>query len=287
MTMMQRLSRIGLSLVLLGMLSSACGDDDDTDTNAQTGAGGENTDASVQAGRSGSTATAGRGGSGGTTARAGAGGAGGTTSNAGTAGSSGSSSGSGGASATTGGRGGTTASAGRGGAGATAGNGGTGGVTSTTLNDAQIAAVTSTANTGEISLGMLALTRATLPAVRTFAQMMVDMHSAAQTRQSAVLGALNLQISGNPISMQLESDATQVTTQLTAAAADQFDLAYIRSQVDIHTKVLGIIDTQLLPNVSAATLLADLTVTRTEVAAHLAEATALLDQLENSDAGVP
>jgi len=160
--------------------------------------------------------------------------------------------------------------------------------TNAALNDAQIAAVTSAANTGEVNLGMLALTRAQLPAVRAFAQMMIDMHTAAQTRQNAILDALNLEISANPISMQVESDGTQVTQQLNAASASDFDLAYINSQVDIHTKVLNIIDTQLLPNVSSDTLAADLTLTRTEVVAHLAAATVLQDQLEDlADAGVP
>ena len=135
---------------------------------------------------------------------------------------------------------------------------------------------------------MLALTRVMLPAVRDFAQMMISMHTAAQTRQNAVLNTLGLTIAASPLSTQLENDAMQVTAQLNAAAANQFDLAYIRSQVDIHAKVLTIVDDQLLPNVSATALRADLTLTRSEVVSHLAAARVLLEQLENaSDAGVP
>lgn len=277
MTTTQRFGRIGLSIALIGTLLGACDDNDDdtgSDTNAQRRDAGENPDASVR-----TTGRAGRGGSGGATARAGTGGTGGSTT------------------ATTGGTGGTSASGGRGGAGGTsatggtggtAGNGGIGGTTNVQLSDAQIAAFTSTANLGEVSLGMLALTRVMLPAVRDFAQMMISMHTAAQTRQNAVLNTLGLTIAASPLSTQLENDAMQVTAQLNAAAANQFDLAYIRSQVDIHAKVLTIVDDQLLPNVSATALRADLTLTRSEVVSHLAAARVLLEQLENaSDAGVP
>jgi putative membrane protein len=288
--MIQRLVRVGFSMALIGMMSSACDDDDntDTDTNAQMGDGGENPDASVEtADRTGSTPRAGSGGSGGTTARGGTGGVSAAAGRGGTGGGSGENGGSGGSTPATAGRGGaggTSVTGGSGGAGA----GGAGGATSMTLSDAQIAAVTTAANTGEISLAMLALTRAQLPATRSFAQMMIDMHSAAQTRQNAVLDVLDLMIAANPVSMQLERDAMQVTTQLNTAAPNQFDLLYIRSQVEIHTKVLSIIDDQLLPSVSAPALRADLVLTRTEVAAHLAAARVLLDQLEDlTDAGVP
>jgi len=269
-------------MALIGVMSSACDDDDntDTDTNAQTADGGENPDASVRtAGRAGS------GGSGGTVERAGTGGVSGAAGRGGTGGGSAANGGSGGSTPTTAGRGGAGGTSATGGSG---GAGGAAGATSTTLSDAQIAAVTSAANTGEISLAMLALTRAQLPATRSFAQMMSDMHSAAQTRQNAVFDVLDLTIAANPVSMQLERDAMQVTTQLNSAAPNQFDLLYIRSQVDIHTKVLSIIDDQLLVSVSAPALRAELTLTRTEVAAHLAAAQVLLDQLEDlTDAGVP
>lgn len=290
---MQRFGRIGLTLVVMGLISSACDDDegDDTDTNSQIGDEDEGAD---ESGSSGSTARAGRSGSSGSTARAGAG-AGGATAGARAAGAGGSTSttaGSGGTAgaSTAGGAGGVAGASTAGGAGGSpaAGRGGSGGATSVALNDAQIAAVTTAANTGEISLGMLALSRAQLPAVRVFAQMLIDMHGVAQTRQNAVLDVLDLEVSGNALSAQLETEAMQVSAQLNAAAADQFDLAYVRSQVDIHTKVLTLIDEQLLPNVSAVALRADLTVARTEVAAHLALATGLLEELQDaSDAGVP
>jgi putative membrane protein len=289
--MIQRLVRVGFSMALIGMMSSACDGDDntDTDTNAQTGDGGENPDASVEtAGRAGSTPRAGSGGSGGTPARAGTGGVSAAAGRGGTAGGAGANGGSGGSTPTTAGRGGAGGTSVAGGSGGTGGTGGAGGATSTTLSDAQIAAVTSAANTGEISLAMLALTRAQLPATRAFAQMMSDMHGAAQTRQNAVLDVLDLTVAANPVSMQLERDAMQVMTQLNTAAPNQFDLLYIRSQVEIHTKVLSIIDGQLLVSVDAPALRADLVLTRTEVAAHLAAAQVLLDQLEDlTDAGVP
>ncbi|HKU38118.1 MAG TPA: DUF4142 domain-containing protein, partial [Polyangiales bacterium] len=182
-----------------------------------------------------------------------------------------------------GGAGGTTAASGSG------GSGGAGGATATrTLTDAQIAAVTTVANSGEVDLGTLAVARAVLPAVRDFAQMMVTMHTAAQTRQSAVLATLGVQIAPNPISTQLEADAMALRGQLTSASAAAFDRAYIQSQVDVHMRVLTTFDEQLLPNATAPALRADLMLARGEVAAHLALARTLLATLDDlSDAGVP
>jgi predicted outer membrane protein len=286
--------RFGLSVLAVGALLSACGDDSsDTDTNAQSEA-----DASVgtYAGRggSGSTATAGRSGNGGASATAGRSGSAGGSVSGGTGGS-GVSGGSGGT-GTAAGTGGTNANGGRGGA-VAAGTGGAGGqaaggtggstAANAQLTDAQIAAVTSTANTGEIDMGMIALTRAIAPDVRDFAQMMVTMHGLAQQRAMAVLQTINITPAANPVSDQLKSDADAMTARLQSADAAQFDLIYISGQVDVHTKVLMLIDQQL-PNIVAPALRADVTTTRGEVVMHLALATTIRDRIEalSDDAGV-
>jgi len=156
------------------------------------------------------------------------------------------------------------------------------------LTDAQIAAVVSTANSGEIEMGMFALTRALDSGVRDFAQMMVTMHTAAQARSTAVLLQVGVTPEPNATSAQLMSDAQAMTARLRDASADQFDLVYIAGQVDVHTKVLMLIDDQLLPSATAEPLRADLMVTRGEVQMHLQAAMTLMSRVEGNteDAGV-
>jgi predicted outer membrane protein len=276
-----RCLRFSTSLVLvlaLGGAVAACGDDDDTTDNAQTGS-----DASVnEGGYSGRSGTAGKSGSGGSRATAGRSGSAGATAG----GAGGARAGAGGSTAGNGGTAGVATVAGRGASagtgGSTAGNGGTSGTPGAALSDAQIAAVTTAANTGEIQLANLALNRATIPEVRAFAQEMIDMHGAAQARSTALLQALNLVPVMNNLSTQLEQDAQQVATMLQNTQAAGFDLAYVQSQVDIHTQVLEIFDRVLLPSVTAPALRTDLTLARADVQRHLMQAQMLLALVQST-----
>jgi putative membrane protein len=249
-------------VLALGGAVAGCGDDDDSNSNAETG------DASINEGGSGGqTSTAGRGSTAGSRATAGrSGGASGST-----AGNN-ANAGSGGVPAMTG-NGGRGATGGRGGVTPIAGTGSDAGVQ---LSDAQIAAVTAAANRGEIQLGTIALSRARLPEVRAFAQEMITMHGAAQDRATALLQSLNITPVDNNLSTQLEQDAQRAGVMLQNAAASDVDLSYVQSQVDIHTRVLAIFDEVLLPSVTELALRTDLTLVRADVQRHLTEAQALL-----------
>jgi putative membrane protein len=276
-----RCLRFSTSLVFLLALGGAivaCGDDDETGDNAQTGS-----DASVnEAGSGGRSSTAGRSGSGGSRATAGRSGSAGSAGGGARAGTGGSTAGGGGAA-------GYPTAAGRGGSGgtgaSTAGSGGTGGMGGTpaaALTDSQIAAVTTAANSGEIQLGTLARNRARLAEVRSFAQEMIDMHGAAQARSTALLQTLNIIPVMSDLSVQLERDAQQVATMLQATTDADFDLAYVQSQVSIHTQVLEIFDRVLLTSVTAPALRTDLTLARGDVQRHLMQAQMLLALVQST-----
>jgi putative membrane protein len=265
------------AILLLGATIAGCGDDDDSNASSQSGY-----DAGPEAGSSGKTSTAGRGGAGGNTrVIAGRGGSTGATAGRSAAGS-----------------GGATPIEGGGQGGGTAGVGGNiappsggSGSASALLTDAQIAAVTTAANTGEIALGNLAVGRARLPEVRAFAQEMVTMHGAAQSRSSALLETLSTIPVASNLSTSLEQDAQRVSAMLENASAADFDLAYIQSQVQIHTQVLEIFDEVLIPSVSSPAIRTDLSLARADVQQHLTEAQALLVIVQNAppladDAGV-
>jgi putative membrane protein len=156
------------------------------------------------------------------------------------------------------------------------------------LSDGQIAEFASAANAGEITVGMVAVTRAQTPAVRDYAQTMISAHNTAQARQTAIVNTLGITTSTSPLSEQLSENAAAVLKQLQNASVTDFDILYVRSQIDMHLQVLQALDEQLLPNVSADALRSELVLTRTEVQGHVESARGLLGLLEDlSDAGVP
>jgi putative membrane protein len=180
--------------------------------------------------------------------------------------------------------------------GAGAANGGTGGANASggagsneaaRLSDAQIGAIATAANNGEIQHGKLALDRAGLSRVRSFALEMINEHSEAQERATDILETLNIAPMPNRVSSRLEEEAQKVATMLKNTPSADFDLAYVQSQVTVHTEVLMLIDDRLLPSATAPALRTDLMTVRTMVARHLEEAQALVVtlQAEGSDGG--
>jgi putative membrane protein len=156
------------------------------------------------------------------------------------------------------------------------------------LNDGQIVAVLSAVNSSEISSGTLALDRAVSPAVKDFAQSMVTVHNTAQSRQAALATSLNLMVEQSPLSIQIAEDAAGLMTQLSMASDAEFDVAYLRSQVEAHMKVLMLINEQLLPAVQDEMLRAELMLTRDEVGTHHEAArTASATLADDADAGTP
>jgi putative membrane protein len=241
-------------VLALGATVIACGDDDGSDENAQTG------DASVSEGGGSGGRTAGSGGTSATAGRSGGGATAGRGSTPGTAG---------------------VPSTGGGGRGSGIGGSGTGTAGSgfdagAKLSDAQIAAVVVAANSGEIQLGTIAVSRAQYSQVRDFAQEMITQHGAAQDRLTTLLQSLTITPIQNDTSTQLEQEAQRIGTMLQQAQVSEVDVAYVRSQVDLHTRVLALFDEVLLPSISELALRTDLTLARGDVQRHLTEAQALL-----------
>jgi len=152
------------------------------------------------------------------------------------------------------------------------------------LTDPQIAAVTSTANEGEVLQANTARPKLTNSSAQGFADMMVTMHTAAQARQSALLMQKGITPEPNAISTMLKQESDAIVAQLSAAPAP-VDLAYMTAQVMVHQKVLNTLDTVLIPAADDPALKADLSTTRGEVSAHLNMATSIRDQLAASGDG--
>jgi len=155
------------------------------------------------------------------------------------------------------------------------------------LSDAQIASVLLTADDGEVQQNTLAASKAIAPAARAFAQDLVNMHRAAASRLTTLLTTLNLNAQGNTVTDSLRKDSERIVAKLQDEPSVTFDMAYLQSQIDVHIKVLNLIDQTLLPSAKNEQLRNEIAVVRGEVALHLARARMLAETLNlDVDAGV-
>jgi putative membrane protein len=176
---------------------------------------------------------------------------------------------------------------GAGGGGGSGGGGGADGGTDAAAqlsSDGQVAGVVVEANSGEVHAGTIARVRSRNEAVRAFAGRMITEHSAANEMMDALLLAQGLVAADSQTRQTLSGQATQTLNSLWAASPSGFDVAYADSQVAMHTMVLNLLDSTLIPTAQNAQLKASLQTMRQAVATHLAAAQQLRASL-SADGG--
>jgi len=150
------------------------------------------------------------------------------------------------------------------------------------MTDAQIAAITNAANTGEIELAKLAQKKAKSPRVKKFAAMMIQHHTDAKQQQAKLLTKLKMKPEDTPKSEALVNEDKETMKALQGLGAGEFDSVYIAGQVDAHRKVLDTLDTQLIPSAKDTELKASLVEFRPKVEMHLNEAKAINQELSGT-----
>jgi putative membrane protein len=169
---------------------------------------------------------------------------------------------------------------GRAGAPNTSGSGAAGAMES--LNDAQIAQLMMTVNSGEIMQGELATTRAADERVRLYAGRMVTEHTAANTALMALTSTLSLTPRESMTSAQLRTEAAAALESLEGASDLEFDEAYMMAQVMQHQRVLGLL-TMLAPTAREDELSDATSTMRAAVEEHLEEGQELLNELTEAN----
>lgn len=148
------------------------------------------------------------------------------------------------------------------------------------LDDGQITAITSAANTGEIEMAELAKKNATNADVKSFAAMMITHHKEAETKGKTVATKAKISPADNETATHLKSDVSTTIDTLKTQKGKDFDKAYMESQVKAHKDVLDIIDNKLIPAAQNADLKTHLTDVRKSVALHLAKAEEIQTKLD-------
>lgn len=166
------------------------------------------------------------------------------------------------------------------------GSGGIGGDAGEAISDAEIAAALLAANSGEVEQGTIAVMRAQREDVQAFAQMMVSMHNAALDHETDLFKMISVTPVKGPDAEELETASNKIVQRLNSASASDFDAMYVGAQVDVHQKVLAMIDERLLPSVHGTELKNELKMVKDVVEGHLAASKQLLASLDELDGGI-
>lgn len=146
------------------------------------------------------------------------------------------------------------------------------------LTDSQVIKVLSTANNGEIKQAKTALPKLKTDEAHKYAQMMINDHSANEKKAQALANRLNLTPQTSTLSTGLQNDSDKVVAKLSQSSVTDKD--YMMSQVEVHRKVVTMLDKQLIPNAKNIELKNMLTQTRTAVAAHLKKAEQIVEKMK-------
>jgi putative membrane protein len=146
-------------------------------------------------------------------------------------------------------------------------------------SDAEIAHIAKTANDADIDGANLANTKAQNADVKSFANLMISDHTAANEQAAQIAQRSGLQPADNPISQQMMSAHQRAKQDLQARNGADFDKAYIAHEVQMHQQVLNSLDQTLIPNAQNAELKSLLQQVRTTVDGHLKRAQDIQTQL--------
>jgi putative membrane protein len=148
------------------------------------------------------------------------------------------------------------------------------------FEDREIAMVVRNANVSEIREGRLAREKASDQSVRDYASMMVSDHEAAQAKAEGELFKAEIESADSPLSRQLDAESGATADSLRNLTGRAFDRAYIQREIQLHARLLEVIDKELAPKAKKKVVKDVLKEMRTAVQHHL-------DRARQVAAGIP
>ena len=137
------------------------------------------------------------------------------------------------------------------------------------FGDREIAMVMRNANMSEVREGQIAREKASQPAVRDYASMMVADHQAANAKAETDLFKAEIESADSPLSRQLDAESGTTADALRNLTGRDFDRAYIQREIQLHARLLEVIDKELTPNAKKKVVKDLLKDMRTAVQHHL------------------
>lgn len=138
-----------------------------------------------------------------------------------------------------------------------------------------------------VEFGDMAAQRAQRNDVRQYAQTVAADHRALISMLDSVALARGATLSATPASQELGESVRMAHSGLEALAPAEFDLAYVRAELESHRQLLDRMDTQIIPATTSPELRTLATDSRAMVDAHLTRARQLLADLLGQPAEPP
>lgn len=143
-------------------------------------------------------------------------------------------------------------------------------------SDADIAAVLLAANKAVIEQSQLAVRKARVPSVRSFARTMITEHSQALQNLNALFRRLRIVPRHNAVSAEVSTEGNSLTLSLQNQPQERFDRAYMEAELKGHQDAMNLFDTQLVPRAQNPELRAQLLKIRAELEHHATAAQQIL-----------
>ncbi|MDX1640586.1 MAG: DUF4142 domain-containing protein [Balneolaceae bacterium] len=150
------------------------------------------------------------------------------------------------------------------------------------LNDAEIAHIAVTANKIDVETARLAKKKSDHPDVVSFAETMINDHTAVIDKAKKLANRLGVKPRKNPTSKKLMNDARDVRSMLRNKSGTNFNKAYINHEVNYHKAVINTIDDVLIPNTSNVELKQLLEGALPALKAHLQQAENIQEKLSGN-----
>ncbi len=121
------------------------------------------------------------------------------------------------------------------------------GETAPPLTDGEIAMIAVVADNNDIAYAHLALALSTNPAVRSFANTMIQDHGAVNELAGSVVERIGVEPTESDVSRQLQEQARMVIDELTQLRGSDFDRRYAEHELSYHEFVNEALREQFIP----------------------------------------
>ena len=145
--------------------------------------------------------------------------------------------------------------------------------------DANVVDVITVANQGEVDYSQIGVDKATSPAVKEYAQMMVKDHGTMLENVKALASRLGVTPASNDKANDLKEETAKDINDLNAKTGKDFDKEFMEEQIDMHQETLDLLG-DLDGRTTNADLKAAIAEARPKVQAHLDQAKSVKDKLD-------
>jgi putative membrane protein len=142
----------------------------------------------------------------------------------------------------------------------------------TDFNDAEIAGIVVAANEVDIAAGRIAKDKSQNEEVKAYAHRMIGEHTDVNEAAQKLVTKLGVKPESSTVSAALRTEGAANTVKFKALKGAAFDRSYIDEEIELHEKVIDVVDKKLIPSAKNEELKALLVKVRPSLVSHLEHA---------------